>query len=105
MKDVLMFVLPGCPHCKLALKFQEELMDANPAWRDIPIRIVDESREAAFADAHDYYYVPTWYVDGEKVFEGGKGRCGKGTAAGRGRSMKKWSRPCGSIFILTYIEY
>ena len=70
MKDVLMFVLPGCPHCKLALKFQEELMDANPAWRDIPIRIVDESLEAAFADAHDYYYVPTWYVDGEKVFEG-----------------------------------
>ena len=70
MKDILMFVLPGCPHCRLALKLQEELMAEHPAWRDIPIRIVDESREAAFADAHDYYYVPTWYVDGKKVFEG-----------------------------------
>ena len=32
--------------------------------------MVDESWETALADAHDYYYVPTWYVGGEKVFEG-----------------------------------
>lgn len=70
MKEILMFVLPDCPHCRLALKFQEELVAAHPRWKDIPIRIVDERREAAFADAHDYYYVPTWYVGGEKAFEG-----------------------------------
>ena len=70
MKDVLMFILPGCPHCALALQYQKELLAAHPEWADLPIRIVDESRETAFADAHDYYYVPTWYVDGEKAFEG-----------------------------------
>ncbi len=70
MKNVILFILPNCPHCKLALRLQEELLAEHPAWRDIPIRIVDERKEAVFADAHDYYYVPTWYVDGEKVFEG-----------------------------------
>lgn len=70
MKDVLMFILPNCPHCKLALRLQEELLAEHPEWKDLPIRIVDERREAVFANAHDYYYVPTWYVGGEKVFEG-----------------------------------
>lgn len=70
MKDILMFILPGCPHCKTALKAQRELLAGHPRWQRIPIRIVDESKEAAFADAHDYYYVPTWYVGGKKVFEG-----------------------------------
>ena len=70
MKDILMFILPNCPHCKLALRCQEELLAEHPQWKAIPIRIVDERKEAAFADAHDYYYVPTWYVDGVKVFEG-----------------------------------
>ena len=70
MKEILMFILPGCPHCKLALRCQEELLREHPEWQSIPLHIVDESREQAFAEAHDYYYVPTWYVDGEKVFEG-----------------------------------
>ena len=70
MKEILMFILPGCPHCKLALRTQEKLLEEHPQWRDIPLRMVDESWETALADAHDYYYVPTWYVGGEKVFEG-----------------------------------
>ena len=32
--------------------------------------MVDESRERALAGAYDYYYVPTYYVDGKKVHEG-----------------------------------
>ena len=70
MKEILMFILPGCPHCKLALRCQEELLREHPEWQSMPLHIVDESREQAFAEAHDCYYVPTWYVDGEKVFEG-----------------------------------
>lgn len=70
MKDILMFILPGCPHCRLALREQEKLLAEHPEWAELPLRIVDEGRERAFADAHDYYYVPTWYVGGEKVFEG-----------------------------------
>lgn len=70
MKDILMFILPDCPHCRLALRVQDELLEEHPEWKNIPMRIVDESVEVDFANAHDYYYVPTWYVGGEKVFEG-----------------------------------
>ena len=70
MKDILLFYLPGCPHCKLALRLQEELLAEHPEWRDIPFQKVDESRAPALADAYDYYYVPTYYVDGRKVHEG-----------------------------------
>ena len=64
-----MFILPGCPHCKLALRYQEELLQEHPEWQTIPLRIVGREQGAAFADEHDYYYVPTCYVDGQKVFE------------------------------------
>lgn len=35
-----------------------------------PLRIVDERAEADYADSFDYYYVPCYYVGGEKVHEG-----------------------------------
>ena len=70
MKEILMFKLRGCPHCGLALKLQEALMEEHPDWRDIPLRIVDEREEKALADSYDYYYVPCYFVGGEKVHEG-----------------------------------
>lgn len=70
MKEVLLFKLANCPHCKLALRHQEELFVAHPQWREIPLRVVDEGEERALADTYDYYYVPTYYVDGVKVHEG-----------------------------------
>ena len=70
MKEILLFYLPGCPHCQLAFQFQRELIAAHPDWGNIPIRTVDESRERALADSYDYYYVPTYYVDGQKIHEG-----------------------------------
>ncbi|MCI2106799.1 MAG: thioredoxin family protein [Intestinimonas sp.] len=70
MKEVLLFVLPGCPHCALALKYQQALLEKHPAWHEIPIRVVDETEELEFANAHKYYYVPAYYVDGVKVHEG-----------------------------------
>lgn len=70
MKEIMLFVMAGCPHCRLALQFQDELFAAYPEWRDIPLKIVDETRERAFADQFDYYYVPSYYVDGQKVHEG-----------------------------------
>lgn len=70
MKDILMFKLASCPHCKLALRFMDELTAEHPAWKDVPLRIVDEREEAALAGSYDYYYVPAYYVDGVKVHEG-----------------------------------
>lgn len=70
VKDVLLFVLKGCPHCKQALRYQQELLDEHPAWREIPLSIVDEREDRALAASHDYYLVPAYYVDGEKLHEG-----------------------------------
>lgn len=70
MKEILMLLLPGCPHCRRANKMIEKLVEEHPAYRDIPIRRVDESVEVEFANSLDYYFVPTFYVEGEKLMEG-----------------------------------
>jgi hypothetical protein len=36
--------------------------------------MVDENIEVDFANSLDYYYVPTYYVDGKKVHEGAASR-------------------------------
>lgn len=70
MKKVLLFVLKNCPYCVEALRYQKELMKENPAYAGVGIEIVDEQKEKARADSYDYYYVPTYYVDGVKLHEG-----------------------------------
>lgn len=70
MQEILMMLLPGCPHCRRANKMIEELAAENPAYGAIPIRRVDESVEVEFANSLDYYFVPTFYVAGEKLMEG-----------------------------------
>lgn len=70
MKDVLMFVTSWCPHCKRAFQYMEQLFEENPAYRAVPLRVVDEEEERELAGRYDYYRVPTFYVAGEKVHEG-----------------------------------
>ena len=70
MQEILMMLLPGCPHCRRDKKMIEELKAENPAYREIPIRRVDESVEVEFDNSLDYYFVPTFYVAGEKLMEG-----------------------------------
>ncbi|KPU45432.1 glutaredoxin [Oxobacter pfennigii] len=70
MKPVLMFTLNACPYCQRALSMVEELKENNPEYRKIQITIIDEGRQPEIADKYDYFYVPTYYVDGVKVHEG-----------------------------------
>ena len=71
MKEILMFVQDGCPHCKRALKWNEVLTEKfHPEWKNVPICMVDENVEKEYAESFDYYYVPTYYVDGVKIHEG-----------------------------------
>ena len=55
MKPVKLFYQERCPFCKKALRYIEELKEEHPE----------------LADQYDYYYVPTFYVDGVKVHEAG----------------------------------
>lgn len=70
MKKMKLFILRGCPYCKSALAWMDEWRKLNPAYREIPLDIIDESEQYAVAQAHDYYLVPTWYLDDVKIYEG-----------------------------------
>lgn len=70
MKELTFFMLPSCPHCRLAQSFLDALKKENPAYAEIPIRRVDESREVALANSYDYFYVPSFFIDKKKLFEG-----------------------------------
>ncbi|MGI6664957.1 MAG: thioredoxin family protein [Christensenellaceae bacterium] len=70
MKEIKLFILKNCPYCKAVLQYQKELFAENPAFAEIPLRIIEESEEAAYADSFDYYFVPTYYIEEEKVHEG-----------------------------------
>ncbi|AWI06278.1 TlpA family protein disulfide reductase [Clostridium drakei] len=70
MKTVIMFITSWCPYCKQAFSFMEEVKKENPKYEDIEVKIVDEEREPDISKQYDYYYVPTYYVDGVKIHEG-----------------------------------
>ncbi len=70
MKEVLMFYMENCPYCRKAVEIEQELILSDPKYKDIVIRRVDEVLNPEFADKFNYYYVPTYYVDGKKIHEG-----------------------------------
>ena len=70
MKPNRMFTMASCPYCQKARRWMDELMAENPAYRALSIDIVDEVEQPEYAEQFDYYYVPTYYVDGKKVHEG-----------------------------------
>lgn len=70
MKDVLMMVMAGCPHCRRANQMLDRLMEEHEEYRNVQIRRVDEEVDTKLADSLDYYYVPCFFVDGRKVMEG-----------------------------------
>lgn len=70
MKQVLYFYLNGCPYCRQAERWTEEVLREHPEYAAVEVRKVEERRERDFANTFDYYYVPTFYVDGVKVHEG-----------------------------------
>lgn len=70
MKKVKAFYLENCPHCRRAFKMIEELKSKHREYSGIEIEYIEESKNVQAAKAHDYYYVPTFYVDGVKIHEG-----------------------------------
>ena len=71
MKPVKLFYLKNCPFCRKALRYIEEAKAAHPELQPVEIEMIEESEQSDLADTFDYYYVPTFYVDGVKVHEGG----------------------------------
>jgi glutaredoxin len=70
MKEVTMFMQATCPHCKKALSLMEEICRERPQYKEVVVKQVDEKKDPDYANKFDYYYVPTYFVGGEKVHEG-----------------------------------
>ncbi len=66
-----LFYLKNCPFCKRALQYIEELKAEHEELRAVEIELIEESEQPEVADRYDYYYVPTFYLGGEKLHEGG----------------------------------
>ena len=65
-----MFMFAGCPHCAKALSMIEKLKEKNSAYETVVIDVIDEKLNPDEADKYDYYYVPSLFIDGEKIHEG-----------------------------------
>lgn len=70
MKTITMFYQRRCPFCKKAFAYMDELLQQEP-YKGLQIEKIEETEHPELADQYDYYYVPTFYIDGEKVHEGG----------------------------------
>ena len=70
MKPIKFFYLKHCPFCKRAFASIEKLKQQD-IYKSVEIELIEESEQPELVDQFDYYYVPTFYLDGEKVHEGG----------------------------------
>ncbi|MDR1335362.1 MAG: thioredoxin family protein [Tannerella sp.] len=68
-KHIKLFYLKSCPYCRQAFAFIDELKQQE-AYKNIEIELIEESEQSTVANGYDYYYVPTFYVDGVKRHEG-----------------------------------
>ena len=70
MTKITMFHLSGCPYCIQAKGWMDEICAETPEYKKIEVELVDEGVHRDIAAKYDYYLVPTYYVDSEKVHEG-----------------------------------
>ena len=73
MKAIELVFLPGCPYCVKAKQAVKELQAENKSYAGLPLKWINEQEETGYADAHDYYYVPTVYWNDRKFFEAAPG--------------------------------
>ena len=71
MKKITMIKMQGCPYCAKAAQAVEELRAEQPAYAGVEIEIIDENEQPELAKAYakDYYYVPSLFIEGHKVYE------------------------------------
>lgn len=76
MKKITMIKMQGCTYCAKAAQAVEELRAEQPAYAGVEIEIIDENEQPELAKvyAKDYYYVPSLFIEGHKVYEAQPGQ-------------------------------
>lgn len=70
MKKIRMFTAVWCPHCSNAKRWMDELIKENPKYNELDIQLIDIDNEKEKLVDVNFYYVPTFYIENEKAFEG-----------------------------------
>lgn len=70
MKKITYFYLANCPYCYQADRLIQEIIAENSQYAAVQFEKIEESEQKALADSFDYWYVPCFYLDGEKLMEG-----------------------------------
>ena len=76
MKTLTMIEMQGCPYCANAHRAIDALRAEGGAYAAVPVDFVDENRETERTQpfAGKYYYVPSIFMDGEKLYEAQPGQ-------------------------------
>ena len=69
MKNIEIFVMQGCPYCKNAEKALAELVKEHPEYGQAAVEWIEENRYPERTEGHDYYYVPSIFCEGKKLYE------------------------------------
>jgi glutaredoxin len=72
LKKITMFMFAACPYCQRAISIQNDLLKLD-RYSGLEIEQIDEKLRPDISNRYDYYYVPTYYVDGRKLHEGAAG--------------------------------
>lgn len=72
MKKMTILVLEKCPWCIQALKRVDELKSTRAEYHNLEITIIDEEKQPELARQYKYWYVPTFFLDDQKIYEGVK---------------------------------
>ena len=70
MKKIRWFTALWCPHCSNAKRWLNELLEENENYKNIDIENIDIDKEKEKLVDVSFYYVPTFYIDNKKAFEG-----------------------------------
>ena len=74
MKKLTMIEMAGCPYCANAHRAMEALRAEG--YEAVQVDFIDENKEPAKTQpfAGQYYYVPSIFMDGEKLYEAQPGQ-------------------------------
>ena len=74
MKTLTMIEMAGCPYCANAHRAMEALR--TEGYERVQVDFIDENKEPEKTQpfAGQYYYVPSIFMDGEKLYEAQPGQ-------------------------------
>ncbi len=69
MKKCILFCMDGCPYCRYAERALRELKAERREYGEIFVEWIEETRHPEISEKYDYYYVPSLFYGGEKLYE------------------------------------